>query len=114
MGSPLVEQLRADGLPVCGFQTTSASKAEIIQRLVMGFERGVIRTPNDPVLIGELQAFEAKGTAGGMVRYGAPEGMHDDTVMALAIAWAGLGLWEQQRAERAAYIPVPRYEISPI
>jgi len=114
MGSPLVEQLRADGLPVCGFTTTGASKAEIIQRLVMAFERGVIKIPNDPVLLGELQAFEAKPSQTGFVRYSAPEGLHDDTVLALALAWAGLGLWEQQRAARPQYIEIPRYEISPI
>jgi len=117
MGSPLVEQLRADGLPVCGFNTTGASKAEIIQRLVMAFERGVIRIPNDPVLLGELQAFEAKPSQTGFVKYSAPEGLHDDTVLALALGWAGLGLWERQRAEKAAwgrYIEAPRYEISPI
>ena len=26
----------------------------------------------------------------GMLRYSAPEGMHDDTVMSLALAWHGI------------------------
>ena len=26
----------------------------------------------------------------GMMRYSAPDGMHDDTVMALALAWQGM------------------------
>jgi hypothetical protein len=114
MGGPLVEQLRADGLPVCGFQTTNASKADAINRLALAFERGEIRIPNDPVLIGELQAFEGKPLPSGAMRYAAPEGGHDDTVMALAIAWQGLGLWQQQRAQRARYVEIPRYQISPI
>ena len=41
---------------------------------------------NDPILIGELQAYESKRTASGF-SYSAPDGMHDDTVMATAIAW---------------------------
>ncbi len=90
MGAPVVEQLQLDGLPVLGFQTTNSSKASIIQALALAFERGVIRIPHDPVLLGELQAFEGKPMAGGLIRYGAPEGLHDDTVMALAMGWTGL------------------------
>ena len=43
----------------------------------------------DEITIDELSAYEAKKTASGY-KYGAPSGMHDDTVMALAIAWQGL------------------------
>jgi hypothetical protein len=115
MGGPLVEQLRADGLPVCGFQTTNVSKADAILRLALAFERGEIKIPNDPVLIGELQAFEGRPLPSGLMRYGAPEGGHDDCVMSLAIAWQGLGLWQQQRAERAQYIELaPMPQISAI
>jgi len=39
------------------------------------------------VLIGELQAYQAERLPSGMLRYSAPEGLHDDTVMALALAW---------------------------
>ena len=90
MGGPVVEQLQADRLPVQGFLTTGPSKAGIIQGLALAFERGVIRIPNDPVLIGELQAFEGTRSPSGVMRYGAPSGLHDDTVMALAIAWGAL------------------------
>jgi Terminase RNaseH-like domain/Terminase large subunit, T4likevirus-type, N-terminal len=90
MGGPVVEQLQADRLPVQGFLTTGPSKANIISALALAFERGTIRIPNDPVLIGELQAFEGTRTPSGFMKYGAPSGLHDDTVMALAIAWAAL------------------------
>jgi hypothetical protein len=56
----------------------------------LAFERDQIRIPNDPVLLGELQAFEATRLQSGMMRYAAPNGLHDDTVMALAMAWAGI------------------------
>jgi hypothetical protein len=107
MGGPLCEQLQADGLPLCAFNTNAVSKSNVIQALALAFEQGRIRIPNDPALIGELQSFEGKPLPSGLMRYGAPEGGHDDCVMALAIAWQGLGLWEQQRAERAQYIEVP-------
>lgn len=89
MGVPIVERLKRDGLPVRPFTTTNASKAEIIDALALAFERGTIAILNDPVLISELEAFEATKTPSGLIRYAAPEGMHDDTVMALALAWHG-------------------------
>jgi phage FluMu gp28-like protein len=87
MGGPQVEELQRDGLPIQGFTTTNASKAEIIQALALAFERGEIRIPPDPVLLGELQAFASDRLPSGLIRYAAPEGMHDDTVIALALAW---------------------------
>jgi phage FluMu gp28-like protein len=119
MGGPVVEQLQRDGLPVMGFQTTAVSKASIVQLLALAFERGTIRIPNDPILIGELQAFEGKPTPGGMTRYGAPSGLHDDMVMALAIGWAALvGPKQEHRyldVNTGATTQAPRdYVISPI
>lgn len=90
MGGPVVEQLQRDGLPVIPFMTTNATKAAAIQALTLAFEREQIRIPNDPVLIGELQAFEGKPMPSGLIRYSAPAGLHDDCVMSLAMAWAGL------------------------
>ena len=66
----------------------------------MAFERGTITIPNDPALIGELQAFEAKALPSGLTRYSGPEGSHDDTVISLALAWQGLGTWFEHRAQR--------------
>lgn len=91
MGEPLVEQLISDGLPMSGFQTTNASKEEAIRALEGAFERGEIRIPNERVLISELQAYEQNKTTSGRYTFSAPEGMHDDTVMSLALAWQGDG-----------------------
>lgn len=92
MGEPLIEQLQRDGLPVVPFQTTNSTKAAAIEALALAFEQGALSIPNEPVLIGELQAYELDRTPSGMVRYGAPEGMHDDCVMSLALAWQGVTL----------------------
>jgi hypothetical protein len=88
MGGPLVEQLLNEGLPVLGFTTTNASKALIIDGLALAFERGELAILDDAQLIAELQAYEAERLPGGMIRYGAPEGMHDDCVISLALAWS--------------------------
>jgi len=90
MGEPIIEQLQRDGLPVRGFATTNATKAAIIEALALAFEQGAITILNDPTLIGELQAYEMARLPSGMVRYSAPEGMHDDGVMSLALAWSAV------------------------
>jgi len=119
MGGPVVEQLQQDGLPVAAFLTTAQSKSAIVQQLALAFERGAIAIPDDPVLVGELQAFEGKPLASGFTRYSAPEGLHDDLVMALAIGWSALVEPRKERVYMDAatgqltdsYRP---YQISPI
>jgi phage FluMu gp28-like protein len=93
MGQPVVERLIEDGLPVQPFTTTNATKAEIIRGLQNAFENGEIRILNDPNLIGELQAYEQERTPSGLWKFGAPEGLHDDTVIALALAWWSTRAW---------------------
>ena len=102
MGGPVIEQLQRDNLPVWAFQTTGSSKAMAIESLALAFERRKIWIPNDPVLIGELQAFEGRRLPSGAVQYGAPKGEnnHDDTVMALAIAWSGFEAAKDTRPAR--------------
>lgn len=87
MGGPLVEQLQADNLPVYGFNTTNASKAMVIDALALAFERQTIGVLYEERLLNELAAYESERLPGGMLRYSAPAGMHDDTVIALALAW---------------------------
>lgn len=94
MGAPMVEQLMRDGLPVEGFTTTNATKAAIIDALALAFEQGALAILPDPTLINELQSYEMDRSPSGLMRYGAPSGMHDDTVMALAMAWYGAVSYE--------------------
>lgn len=88
IGDPILERLFYEySLPVQSFTTTNASKAKIVDALSLAFERRSLVILNDPTLIGELQAYTAERLPGGMLRYSAPEGMHDDCVMSLALAW---------------------------
>jgi phage FluMu gp28-like protein len=86
IGGPNIEQLQSEGLPVSGFITTSDSKAAVIQALMLAFERQEISILDDPVMIAELESFEATRLPSGKWRYAAASGMHDDTVIALALA----------------------------
>jgi phage terminase large subunit-like protein len=90
IGQGVIDHLRQRGMNIIPFHTSNTTKQAIIQGLAAAFEHGEIKILNDPILIGELQAFEGKRLAGGSFSYSAPEGLHDDTVMSLAIAWQGI------------------------
>lgn len=90
MGEPLIEQLRREDLPVIGFNTTAASKTQAIEALSLAFERGEVKILPDRTLVNELQAFEMTRLPSGATRYSAPQGLHDDCVISLALAWHGM------------------------
>ncbi len=87
IGEPNVEALRREGLPVRAFQTTAVSKGPLIDDLALAIERGDLALLNDRVQVAELQAYELERLPSGSYRYSAPDGGHDDTVIALALAW---------------------------
>jgi phage terminase large subunit-like protein len=96
IGQPVIEALVGRDLTIIPFTTTNATKQAAIQSLQAAFEHSTIKILNDPVLVGELQAFEGERMPSGAWKYSAPDGMHDDCVMSLAIAWHGLegGTWD--------------------
>jgi hypothetical protein len=88
VGEPIIEQLQREGLPVSGFMTTPSSKPPLIESLALAFEREEAQWLNDPTWNFELEAYERKvSTVTGRSQYSAPEGVHDDTVIARALAW---------------------------
>jgi phage terminase large subunit-like protein len=90
IGGPNIEALQREGLPVVSFETTAVSKPPLIESLALAFERSEIEILNDAVLVGELEAYERTvSPVTGRSRYGAPDGMHDDTVISLALALWG-------------------------
>lgn len=91
IGSPNIEALQAEGLRVIPFQTTAQSKPPLIESLALAFEREELHIIDDGVLTGELAAYERKvSPVTGRSQFSAPEGLHDDCVMSLALAWHGV------------------------
>jgi len=105
IGQPVIEQLTRDGLRIHPFTTTNLSKAKAIEALALAFECGEIRILNDPVLVSELVAYQAEPLPSGILRYCAPAGQHDDTVMALAMAWSAVS------GQHRLIYPVPDTQI---
>lgn len=87
IGAVNIEELQKDGLPVRPFRMTAASKGPLIEALALAIERRDLALLPDETLLGELAAYGLERLAGGGFRYSAPPGLHDDTVIALALAW---------------------------
>jgi hypothetical protein len=92
VGDPIFERLLNAGVQAQPYQFTNASKGRLIDQLAMQLEQGKLRLMDIPEQENELVAYAYELTAARNVRMGAPEGMHDDTVIALALAsWAAAG-----------------------
>lgn len=85
VGDPIFEDLQRDGLNVQGYKFTSGSKQQLMEGLVSAIHQRKIAFPEGPITQ-ELEVFEYQYTAFG-VKYSAPQGFHDDCVMALGLAW---------------------------
>jgi hypothetical protein len=88
-GEPIYEALCKEDIRVEPYPFTVKSKAALIDFLALQFETRNIVLPKVelwPVGIEELEAFEYSVTDQGHVRTSAPGGMHDDCVVALALA----------------------------
>ncbi len=90
IGSPNVEALQREGLPVMGFETTAVSKSPLIEAFALAIERKDVGLLNDRVQIAELQAYQMERRTDGKFKYNAPDGGHDDTVIASALGWYGI------------------------
>jgi hypothetical protein len=74
------------------FANPSAEGANPALHTLAGiFEHDDIKILPDPVQVGELQSFEGERMPNGAWKYAAPDGLHDDCVIALAIAWQDIG-----------------------
>jgi hypothetical protein len=109
VGDPIVERLQKTRHNTFeGFHFSSSSKQKLMEGLAVAIQSGAVRFP-DGAIRAELDVFEYQYTRTG-VRYGAPEGHHDDCVMALALAVEH----HRQHAPRSfAVAPVGTARISP-
>lgn len=88
LGDVVVEGLQRKGVRMQGVHFSRPEKQRLMERLASAIQRQRIRFPDGPIRQ-ELDTFEYEYSANG-VRYSAPAGLHDDCVMALALAVQGL------------------------
>ena len=110
VGQPIKDDLLHEGLLVDDFCFTGKSKPELVEKLTIFIEQKHVTIPNNNILIDELEAFGYQLTDSGNVKYSAPQGLHDDAVMSLALAVWGLNpgearpitllMREQQQAQK--------------
>ncbi|MDI6756427.1 MAG: hypothetical protein QME32_00225 [Endomicrobiia bacterium] len=86
VGDPIYEDLARESLPIAPYTFTEVSKKTLIDNLIMAIENRQITFPRIDVLINELEAFSYEMTDAGRLKRGAPQGYHDDCVIALALA----------------------------
>lgn len=97
IGDPIIDDLTNsnislfygdDGRP--GFKFTNDSKFQLINQLAIAIEQRQITFPRIDILLEELMAYEYSIGDSGKIKYGAPIGKHDDTVVSLALAVWGI------------------------
>jgi len=101
----LVSDLETAGVDIRPVTFSAQKKQSLVENLAAGIESGEVTIPAETMLETELSVFEYETTRAGNVRYGAPDGHHDDTVDALAMAYdlpAGGGGVATARAEFGA------------
>lgn len=84
IGDPIVENLQRILPNIHGFKFTSQSKQQLIEGLIYEVQHTQIFFPENPIGY-EMENFEYEYTRTG-VKYTAPQGLHDDCVMSLALA----------------------------
>ena len=99
VGDAIVDDLKLIIPNIAPLKFTSASKTQLIQRLIVAIEQKQISWPKSwTVLTDELKRYEYKILPGGSITYNAPGGFNDDTVISLALAnsarFAHMGQWE--------------------
>ncbi len=83
-GDPITEDLQKHFNQMHGFKFTASSKQQLMEGLVNAVHQSQVKFPKGHIKE-EMDVFEYQFTSTG-VRYAAPQGFHDDCVMALALA----------------------------
>lgn len=118
VGLAVADELRARGFNIEGFKTYGTvardfaklgSKEQLIKKLAVDIENKNLTISDWEVLLDELEVYGQEITAAGHIKYGAPEGYHDDAVMALALAnWGLAGKTRYQKIKALQSKPIRR------
>ena len=86
VGDPIFDDLLEAGLNIEGYKFSNESKKKLIENLMISFEMARIKILPNQVQKNELDIFGYEISKTGKLTYSAPEGFHDDCVIALALA----------------------------
>lgn len=89
IGTPMTELLmqKCKGIKIEGATTTNTSKVEMVNALQVAFENKTISIMNEEKQLRELGMYECQfNQRTKSVTYNAPQGHHDDTVIALGLS----------------------------
>ena len=85
VGDAVFDDLINMGLNLEGFKFTATTKQELVSNLSIAMDNENIKYPKIDTLIDELEMYAYEQRANGTFSYSAPDGFHDDEVMALAL-----------------------------
>ena len=103
-GLNAVQELEDEGMVIEPFKFSRWSKPSLVGKLIRFYEQGLITYPPDESLLAELEVFSFAISETGQRKYKAPNGKHDDIIMAFALA-----LWPMDISApgKAEFIPSP-------
>jgi hypothetical protein len=90
VGDPIYDDLCKANLNVTPFKISAGNKTGLIENLSLRIQEREITYPDIPELLNELNIYEYTVSRSGYTRYSAPEGYHDDIVIALALSVWGM------------------------
>jgi phage terminase large subunit-like protein len=91
-GTVNIEELQREGLPVYGLRMTNPEKERLVRGFGLALEKGDLRLSPDKNANEELRAYGQEFLERSqLVRYGAPRGGFDDTVIARMLAYDAIG-----------------------
>jgi hypothetical protein len=85
VGDPIHQQLARTAENFIPFQFAAKTRQQLLESLAVTIQEVGVRFPDGPI-VRELESFGYEYTRTGGVKYLAPEGLHDDCVMGLALA----------------------------
>lgn len=89
-GDPILDDLKASGLNVRGFNKWVSEKGDMVNDLAYAIQERLITFPEIPELLNELNIYAYEITTTGYTKYNAPSGYHDDIVMSMCLAYKAL------------------------
>lgn len=86
LGDPILDDLRRSGVNITGYKFTATSKPELLTHYALKGEQEEIRIPINDIYLNEHKALQYTLSDSGKLKMEVPQGTHDDTIMAGALA----------------------------